>query len=65
MLNEESATLSEEQWKELSSFIEQYNKYVEFKLKTIMDFDIWFEHTTSKDFPREWYSMIRESGTHK
>lgn len=39
--------------------IEHYNEYVMERLKLIIDFDIWYEHTTGKAFPKEWYSIIK------
>lgn len=62
---ESAAELNVVEWEQLFSLIKEYNTYVEDRLKTIMDFDIWYEHTTTLDFPREWYSMIRESDSHK
>jgi len=59
---EEVAELSEAEWNKLSGLIKEYNSYVEDRIKTIMEFDIWYEHSTTQDFPKHWYSMIRESG---
>lgn len=62
---EEIGELSEAEWAKLSALIRDYNSYVDERLKTIMEFDIWYEHSTAQDFPKQWYSMIRESASHK
>jgi hypothetical protein len=62
---EKQDILSEQQWAELSLSISEYNEYFMQQLNKIFEFDIWFEHSKSKDFPKEWYSMIRESKAHK
>jgi hypothetical protein len=62
---EESKTLSDEQWDNLFASMREYNKYVDLKTKAILDFDVWFEHSNSMDFPKEWYSMIRKNSEDK
>lgn len=57
--------LSEEDHLRLAEYIREYNEYMETQLKLIFDFDVWYEHTKSKDFPKEWYAAIRSSKGHK
>lgn len=62
---EEIAELLPEEWAELSNNIKLYNEYVMERIKLIMDFDVWYEMSTSKDFPKKWYSMVKETAIHK
>lgn len=59
------AALHDAEWAKLSINITEYNEYMTLQLSKILDFDIWFEHSTNLEFPKEWYSMIRESAAHK
>ena len=57
--------LDDNQWAELSESVTEYNEYILMQISKIFDFDIWYEHSKNKDFPKVWYSMIRESDAHK
>jgi hypothetical protein len=46
---------------DLTNFISEYNKYIDLHLKKILELDAWYEMTTNKEFPREWYSAVRGS----
>jgi len=46
---------------DLTNYISEYNKYIDLHLKKILDLDAWYEMTTNKEFPREWYSAVRGS----
>ena len=44
---------------ELQRALSAYNKYVEGRIKTIAEFDVWFDQThPGKDFPRDWYKLV-------
>lgn len=58
IINDDCEVVNEVLWNELASYIEEYNRYVEERIRTIMDFDMWYEHTTAKEFPNEWYVLI-------
>lgn len=62
---DESTGLTSEEWKLLNDNIQEYNKYVDERVRLIMDFDIWYESTHACEFPKKWYSMVRESAYHK
>lgn len=44
---------------ELSSELSIYNDYILDKLKTIKDFDVWYEAEYKHPFPPEWYAIIK------
>ena len=44
---------------QLLAAMEAYNAYIAEQLKNIEDFDIWYEESYKKDFPKCWYSLIR------
>lgn len=41
--------------------VSKYNEYILNILTTIEDFDIWYERFNNKEFPREWYKLIKTS----
>jgi hypothetical protein len=62
---EANTKLSEKDTTDLSSSIREYNEYMLSQINKIFEFDIWYEHTKNKEFPKEWYSKIRRSEAHK
>jgi hypothetical protein len=42
--------------------LEEYNAYVDSRIKLICELDVWYEQTTGKPFPKEWYGKIRARG---
>jgi hypothetical protein len=56
-------SIDDEDDSELAQQIREHNKYMMAKLRAIMEFDVWYEHTTGKDFPSEWYGKVRRNGT--
>lgn len=38
--------------------LEAHNEYVMERIKLICEFDVWYEYTTGKAFPKEWYNII-------
>jgi hypothetical protein len=57
--------LNEKNWKDMEEAITEYNAYIEIHLKQIFEFDVWYEHSKNIDFPKDWYSMIRDTKSHK
>lgn len=47
----------------LSEELTNYNHYILNILKQIQDFDVWYESTNKKEFPKEWYSAIKSTDT--
>ena len=58
-------TMNDAEWEKISKLLIEYNQYVEGRIKQIMDFDIWFENSKGIEFPKEWYTIIRDSNANK
>lgn len=48
---------------ELSSALSKYNIHIKNILNNIEDFDIWYMKTFNTQFPKEWYTFIKQSNT--
>lgn len=44
---------------QLLTALEQYNLYLMDQISKIEDFDIWYEQNFKSDFPKCWYSIIK------
>ena len=44
---------------ELHKELEKYNLYVQSILNEIKDFDVWYESFYNKEFPKNWYAIIK------
>lgn len=50
---------------DLCSEITKYNQYILQFVSQIKDFDIWYEQNTGKEFPKEWYNLVKTSKCNK
>ena len=46
---------------DLTNKLTEYHTHIYSILKTIDDFDVWYIKTHKTQFPKEWYTLIRNN----